>query len=157
VDQGSSDTVSAQCQISSENQDNGDPLPFRDLSVSRSTCVNRITTELPDGTGNCLNQNIFHYLYPCMRACTKHVKISHERNENKDPAIAYRSSCICAYANGALRATPDVTELRATHLDKDKIRVESNSGLRTTWRKRFDGIVELSMKGPSLTQSFPVS
>ena len=117
--------------------------------------MNRITTELPDSTGDCFNQNIFHYLSPCMRACTKHVKNSHERNE-KDPAIACRSSCICAYANGALRATPDVTELRAT-LEKDEIRVESNSGLGATWKKRFDGISELSRKRPSHTQSFPVS
>ena len=115
--------------------------------------MNRITTELPDGTGDCFNQNIFHSLSPCMRACTKHVKNSHERNE-KDPAIACRSSCSCAYANGALRATPDMTELRAT-LEKDELRVESNSGLRATREKRFDGISALSMKGPSLTAVFP--
>jgi len=87
VDQGSEDTVSTQRQISSENRDNCNPLPFRDRPVSKSTCVNRITTELPDGTGDCFDQNIFHSLSPCMRACTSQVKNSHERNE-KDPAIA---------------------------------------------------------------------
>ena len=90
--------------------------------------MNRITTELPDGTGDCFDQNIFHSLSPCIRACTSQVKNSHERNE-KDPAIACSSSC--AYANGALRATPDMTELRAT-LEKDELRVESNSRLRVS-------------------------